>query len=242
MNNLVMLMGGSGTRFGANIPKQYIEINGVPVFGYILKKYDILDEIDNIVVVSNKDFIEYVEEWVKKLNLKKVVGVVRGGENRSSSIKNGLEFLKPTMTDEDVILFHDATHPYVDYEGTKKVIEAIRNFGGATLASYNYDTVYRKNEDDTILRVEPRSLIVAGASPEGFMFNKIYDIYMNASEEELDKMTSAGAIALANNIDMKVIESEYLNLKITYKRDMLLFEKLLDNYFFEDFDYEKIKK
>ena len=88
-------------------------------------------------------------------------------------------------------------------------------------------------DDDHILtNIEPRFNIVAGASPEAFTFRKIYDIYMNSPKEELESMTSAGAIALHYGITMKVIKANVINLKITYADDMNLFVKLVDNYFF----------
>lgn len=242
MNILVLAMGGSGTRLGSSIPKQYIEINNIPIFGYILEKYNRMDFIDKIVIISNEQWIDYVEKHVETLKASKVYAVVAGGDNRNSSIKNGFKVIKKFAKDEDVILFHDATHPYVDEEGTKQVIEAIKEYGAATLASYNYDTVYNKNEENTITEVVPRNNIIAGASPEGFQFKYIYPIYANASEEELEKMTSAGAIALAHNIKIKVVECSYLNLKITYKRDLEIFKKLVNTYFFEDFDSKNIDR
>ena len=239
MNILVLVMGGSGTRLGGDIPKQYRELNGVPIFGYILEKYNRLECIDKIVIVSNKDYLDYVNDWVRKLNADKVVSVVPGGNNRSESVKNGINSIASESNKDDIILFHDATHPYVDEEGVKKMIDAIKECGGATLAQYNYDTVYEKDENDNLKEVVPRANIVAGASPEGFTYGKIYDIYNNSTLEELEKMTSAGAIALANNINMKVIECDFLNLKITYKRDLLLLKKLLLSYYFTDFNYDK---
>ena len=125
--------------------------------------------------------------------------------------------------DDDVILIHDATHPYVDAEGTREVIEGVKEYGGATLAQFNYDTVYRMDDDHILTNIEPRFNIVAGASPEAFTFGRIYDIYMNSPKEELEQMTSAGAIALAHGIRMKVVRANVLNLKITYADDMTLF-------------------
>lgn len=232
MNIALLMMGGSGTRFGADIPKQYVKVNGKPIFSYVLEGYNDLEDIDKIIVVSNKDFIDLVENAAKELNITKLHAVVKGGATRSESVRNGLISASEIAHDNDVILIHDATHPYVDKEGTKEVIEAVKEYGGATLAQFNYDTVYKMSDDHILENIEPRFNIVSGASPESFTFKAIYDIYMNSSDEELDKMTSAGAIALAHNIKMKVVESRVLNLKLTYKHDMELFQNLVDNYYF----------
>ncbi|MBQ8860701.1 MAG: 2-C-methyl-D-erythritol 4-phosphate cytidylyltransferase [Ruminococcus sp.] len=232
MNTVLLMMGGSGTRFGASIPKQYIKVNDRPIFSYILEGYNKLPDVDKIIIVSHADWVDYVEEIAEEIGADKLYKVVTGGDTRSESVKNGLICASEYSKDDDVILIHDATHPYVDQKGTKEVIQAVKEFGGATLASFNYDTVYKMDDDHILTNIEPRFNIVAGASPEAFTFRKIYDIYINSSKEELESMTSAGAIALHYGITMKVIKANVINLKITYADDMELFVKLIDNYFF----------
>ena len=230
---LIMMMGGSGTRLGADRPKQYIEVEGKPVFGYIIEAYDKTSCIDEMVIVSNKDWLDYVEEWVGRLGIKKRVTITEGGETRSHSVYNGLKAIKDRAKDDDIVLFHDATHPYVDEAGTEGVIEAIKKYGGATLGEFQYDTVYRMTDDGFIDKVIPRQEVVAGASPEGFTFGNIFRIYDNASDDELKAMTSAGAIAKEHNIQMKIVQASVINLKITYPVDMEAFKKIVKSYFFE---------
>lgn len=229
----MMMMGGSGTRLGADRPKQYIEIEGIPIFAYILKDYDKLDCIDEIVIISNDMWMDYVEEWIIKLKIEKPISITEGGKTRSHSVYNGLKAVLDKANDEDIVLFHDATHPYVDEKGTVEVIDAIKEYGGATLGALQFDTVYHMDENNFIDKVIPRQELVAGASPEGFTFGNIFPIYDNASDEELEQMTSAGAIALEYGIKMKTIPANVINLKITYPEDIITFEKLLHSYFFE---------
>lgn len=232
MNIMLLMMGGSGTRLGADIPKQYIMVDDMPIFAYILKKGQAVKDIDKIVIVSHANWIDFVEEWVCKLGIDKTYKVVAGGNTRSDSVKNGLSAINEFASEEDIVLIHDATHPYIDEEGTRGVIEGVKKYGGATLGGRQFDTMYMMNEDNLLSQVIPREKIVSGASPEAFHFGDIYGIYNNSSEEELAKMTSAGAIALAHGIKMEVIPSNVLNLKITYAGDLELFKKLAKNYFF----------
>lgn len=233
MNILLLMMGGKGTRFGADIPKQYMEVQGHPMFWYIAQKYSREIEIERIIFVSNKDWIPFVKEQVSNIQVK--CEVVCGGETRSESVLRGLECAMLNGELDDVILIHDATHPYVDVEGTKKVIEILKNKEGATLAASQYDTIYETDKDSNIAKVMPRQNIVSGASPEAFHLGRIYRTYKNSGKEELERMTSAGAIALEHGIEMEAVPCNMLNLKITHTEDMNLFKHLF-SYFFNGLD------
>lgn len=232
MNHVLLMMGGSGTRFGAHIPKQFVEVEGRPVFSYVLEKYSELESVDSIVMVCHQDWIAYTERWVKNLQANTQMTVVAGGPTRSESVLCGLRALKCRALPEDIVLIHDATHPYLDTPSTVEAIAAAQECGAATLARRQYDTVYRIDADDRLLETVPREQIVSGASPELFRFGLILPLYEQANREDLEAFTSAGAIALANGIPMRVIPTDYVNLKITYRNDMELFERLFHGYYF----------
>lgn len=233
-NYVLLMMGGSGTRFGADVPKQFTLVNDKPLFLYIAKKLSKLACVDGMIIVVNPLWLDYTREWTEKEQISKILGIVPGGATRSNSVFNGLKALKDYAMDDDVVLMHDATHPYVDEDGTKQVAEMVAKYGSSTLASLNYDTTYMMDDDNNIVKVIPRRNVIAGASPEGFRYKQIFDIYAETPEEDMEKMTSVGAIALAHNIPMKVVPTSVLNLKITYPEDMKLFLKLFNNYFFDE--------
>ena len=227
-NIMLLMMGGCGSRIGAPLPKQFIEIKGKPIFSYILQGLEKLDCIDEIIIVVHGDWVSYVDNWCKESNIKKVYGIVSGGATRSESVLNGLIKAKEFAQDKDVIMMFDTTHPYIDKEGIEELISAIKEYGGATLGQRQYDTCYLIDSNDMLQEVIPRQNVVSGASPEGFLFKTIYDIYTKATKEELDKMTSAGAIALAHNVKMKICTLNTLNLKITYPNDLIILDSIID--------------
>lgn len=232
MNHILLMAGGIGARFGEDIPKQYTVIDGCPIFWHIVERYLQMPEINSITIVTNSQWKELVEETVEKYGKTAKIQITNGGATRSESVLNGLLKLKGIANHDDVVLIHDATHPYVDEKGTRDVIFETKKHGGASLASFEYDTCYMMNDEHVIQSIVPRQNLAVGASPEAFLFGKIYEIYINTSKEDLNKMTSAGAVAIANGIAMKVVATDLLNLKITYKRDMELFENLYGTYFF----------
>lgn len=232
-NIVLLMMGGCGSRFGADIPKQFIEVNGKPVFSYLVDKYSSFSSISEIVCVCHRDWVDFTKEWVSVTPSNSDIIVVEGGASRSESVKNGLLGVAKFAKEGDVVLIHDATHPYVDDENLSKIIFAARKKGGATLGAKQYDTVYGIDpENGNLKEVIPRETVVTGASPEAFLFEKIFPIYQNAKVEDLEKFTSAGALALANNIEMEIIPTNLINLKITYRNDMEIFKRLFYGYYF----------
>ena len=233
-NIAFIMMGGSGTRMGGDIPKQYVEIEGHPVFWHIARAYLMAEPIQSICIVSKGEWIDFTNDAIKDLErIGKDIAVTKGGENRSESVRNALIAIKSKANSEDVIMIHDATHPYLDTKILQNLIDATNQYGGATVGMRQYDTCYGIDKNDILTRVIPRREVISGASPECFHYGDLCDIYFNADKTELEKMTSAGAIALAHNIPMKVISTDILNLKLTYPSDMELYRLLTNKYFFE---------
>lgn len=231
MNIVMLMMGGNGSRTGKNIPKQYITMRGKPIFSYILEEYARQTFIDSIVIVSHEKWIRFVADWNKQASIPKVHAVVAGGKNRSESVYNGLKACRSIASDDTVILIHDATHPYLDVNGTVEVINQTLANGAATMGAFSYDTVYRIDKNNSVAEVLPRTQVISGASPEAFIFGLIFPVYANSTEDELASMTSAGAIALKNNIKMAFVKTNLMNLKITFPHDLKLFETLFEYYY-----------
>jgi 2-C-methyl-D-erythritol 4-phosphate cytidylyltransferase len=231
---LLLMMGGSGTRFGAPVPKQFVEVEGKPTFSYLVEKYAKLRFADKVIVVCHADWVGFTDEWISNLELQDFdYAVVAGGSSRSESVKNGLIEASKTAKDDDLVFIHDTTHPYVDENHLGELATAVEVHGGATMGACQYDTVYGMDPDTNMLeKVIPRQTVVSGASPEAFKFGLIWPLYSTMTPDELDNFTSAGALALAHDIPMQIIPTDLINLKITYRNDMDAFIKLFHNYYF----------
>ena len=162
MNILLLMMAGSGVRFGADIPKQFIRIKDKPIFSYILRGYNACEDIDKIVVVTHADWIDYVEEWKATLGAEKVHNVVAGGATRSESVRNGLSEVSTFASADDVVLIHDATHPYVDVKGNGNFNKETNLIYSFVLFFILYKTIgqirIRKKISRLILKYNPKSL------------------------------------------------------------------------------------
>lgn len=235
-NYLLLMMGGIGTRVQKDLPKQYVLVNGIPIFAYTLKTYDSLDIIDGIIIVADNYYFAYINKWINKLNIKKVIKIVQSGNCRSESVLNGIVGYKDIANDDDILIVHDASAPYVDDKAISEAIGLSNEGYFTTLGVRQCVTVYEINpKHNDIKKVIPRETVIPGACPDTFQYKNIYDIYVNTKYEDLEKMTSALALGIKNNIPSKVVITSMLTIKITYSEDIRIFRKLVDTYYFPNF-------
>ncbi len=119
--------GGFGNRFGDKLPKQFHEINGIPLIIHTLQKFQSADCIDSIVIPVNKNWREYMLELADKFGLSKVKEIADGGATRQQSVANALK--SDYILTSDIILVHDAVRPLVSAELIETVIEKAKEAG-----------------------------------------------------------------------------------------------------------------
>ena len=225
---LLVKMGGSGVRFGADIPKQYVEVKGKPLFCWLLDQYKSLNIIDGYILVSNPNWIDYTEEYAKTILGDKLVGVIPGGDTMSKSIYNGVMYAKDYLHDDDILLIHDVTNPVVATNQIMEVVNETQKNDFCVLTTEQVHTIYHIDANNNIEYVIPREEVSSGYSPEGFRYKKIFECYSKAKPDELEKMTSAIALAKAHNATVKAVKSHIVNLKITYKEDLETYKRIVE--------------
>ena len=219
-NILFLMMAGNGTRMKSDIPKQYIEINGVRIYQKILNLYANSGLVEYVVLINNKKFSQMVLNDLQH-NLSEKIFLIDGSDSRNDSIKCGINFLDKIKiaNDSSLIFIHDATHPYLDIEASKKLISNMGcKYEAGTIVTHIWDTVYECNMEDKIRGTLNRTQIGVGASPEVFKWKLLKHIFnLNPN---ISKYTSVGNMMESYNIPMTVVWSELLNLKLTHKSDL----------------------
>ncbi len=178
------MMGGVGSRFGAGMPKQFTMVNGSPIFAYILRAYAQSSLVESMTVVCNASWTDHARKTVSILSLDSAVNIISGGDSRSASLKEGLLSLRTVAEDDDCILIHDATHPYLDVEAVTEALVKMDKYGGVTLCQNQYDTCYSVNGESVRSEI-PKKTVVSGASPEIFRYGDLCRMFLSATEEDL---------------------------------------------------------
>ena len=139
MNIALIVFAGKGVRMNSPIPKQFIKIHDKDLVVYTIEKFEKCDSIDEIILVTHKDYVDYVKDMVIKYNFSKVRHIVEGGETRQDSVRLGLE--RTSYSKEDKILIHDGDRPLVDSVIIKKNIDALDEYDAVSTFIYHKDAL-----------------------------------------------------------------------------------------------------
>ena len=224
MNAALILSGGSGTRMGTEIPKQYLNAGGKPVISYCIETFEASPFIDAVVVVAADEYRELIRSLF--LHEEKFAGFADPGENRQLSILSGLNKLSEILKDDDRVIIHDAARPFVSSDTIGQIIKSLDDCEAVLPVLPLKDTVYETDGKNITANLE-RSRIVAGQAPEGFVFGK----YLKANNDLLPEkiLNISGSMQPAVMAGMKIaaIDGDENNFKITTPADLARFEEII---------------
>lgn len=229
-NIALILSGGTGSRLGADIPKQYLKVGGKPIISYCLSTFVNNMNIDAIVVVLDKDWRHFVEEALICIDCYKDVFYADQGTTRQYSIYNGLIRMKECgVDDNDIVIIHDAARPLCDDNLINRCLEGCKKADGVMPGIKVKDTIYLSEDGRHINALLDRSQLVAGQSPEAFMFGKYFNAHQSMSTDELMKINGSTELAYKAGLDCMVVDGDPMNFKITTPEDLMNFESILMN-------------
>ena len=223
MTTCILLAGGNGTRTGMDCPKQFLEIQGKPIFMYGLEILEQIEEVDLIIIVVLEAWEDYVCEWVQKLGLKKSKYIVHGGKSRQHSIYNGLIKARAFMADEDIVMVHDAARPLVNPNVVRKTIAEARISGSALPVIKENDALYMSKDEVHVELTVSKSGLYRGQTPVCIRFGDYYDLHIAAQDEDLIRATGSCTLLFQNNIKVAMVEGDEKTYKITTKKDVDMF-------------------
>ncbi len=209
--------GGSGNRFGGGRPKQFHEINGIPLIIHTLQKFQSSDCIASIVISINNNWREYMLELADKFGLSKVKEIVGGGGTRQQSVANALKSDYILMS--DIILVHDAVRPLVSAELIAIVIENAKETGAAIPALPPVDTIKEVDSNGFVVNTLDRSTLRCVQTPQGFKKDILIEAYKKAAAAGYEGTDDASLVEFAG-FAVKVVDGESSNIKVTTSDDI----------------------
>lgn len=225
MNIAVILAGGSGTRMGNDIPKQFLKVAGKQVIEHTIDVFENCALIDEICIISKADFISDMESLVVRNQYKKVKKILQGGRERYHSSLAAIN----AYTDDNInLLFHDAVRPLLSNRIIMDCIEALKHYNAVDVAVRTTDTIISVDAKDCIDFIPNRNNLRNGQTPQCFKRGTIRRAYELAlADPNFTTTDDCGTVRrYLPDEPVYVVEGENANMKLTYVEDLFLLDKL----------------
>jgi 2-C-methyl-D-erythritol 4-phosphate cytidylyltransferase len=226
MNGIAAILpaAGLGTRMGAETPKQFLELDGEPIFIHTVRRIASCPLVTDIIVATRSDDLATLEKRIRSEKFAQSIRVVRGGDSRQESVAKAL---REVSDDTEIVLVHDAVRPFVTREQIERVIEEARRCQAAMLGVPAMDTVKEVKRaslpEDVALIIGtiPRERVVLAQTPQAFSTKLLKEAFASAQADGVNASDEAGLVErLGHNVHV-VLGSER-NIKITRPADMEL--------------------
>ncbi len=217
-NYAIIVAGGSGTRMGSEIPKQFLKINGLPVLMHTLNTFYSFDTAIKLILVLPEDQIAYWKELCTTHQFEIVHEIAKGGSTRFESVKNGLALIKTPA----LIGIHDGVRPFVSHDSLNRCYHHARALGNAIPVLDAYESV--REVKNGLSKALDRTSIKLVQTPQVFHS----DLLMPAYEQAYNPLfTDDASVVEACGKTIHLVAGNRENIKITTPFDLILAEAFI---------------
>ena len=208
--SIIITAGGIGRRMNSTVPKQFIEVNGLPILMHTIKRFYDYDSSCEIILTLPEDWLIYWSEMRIKYNFQIPHHVVSGGVERYDSIKNALDHCHT-----EIIGVHDGVRPLVSKETIHRCLELVKK-EGAVIPVLGLKESIRKMEGDFSIALERKEYFTV-QTPQFFtsdILNKAYHLPFH------DKITDDASLVEEAGFKISLVEGNEENIKVTTPFDL----------------------
>lgn len=231
MNIALIFAGGSGKRMNSKgTPKQFLEINGVPIIIRTIEHFENHPQIDGICVVCIEPWIGNLKKLLKRYDIQKVVDIVPGGQDGQESIRNGLYAIERRFpaTQDIVVLIHDGVRPLINEQLITDNITCVRENGSAITIVPATETIATIDECKRITGVTDRAMYYIARAPQSFYLSDILDAHHRAVAEGIASTMIDSAMLMTHyGYKLYTVEGPQENIKVTAPSDFYVCRALL---------------
>ena len=214
--------GGSGSRIGTAMPKQFIEINGREIIAYTLQVFNSSSLIDEIVVSTRVEYFEKIEKIKTENGFNKITAIVEGGAERQDSVFNGLKQLKCSA--DDLVAVHDAARPLLPQAVLTEAILKAKETQSIVVAIKAKDTLLKGAEK--VDEYVDRENLYYAQTPQIFSYEILKTAFEKAASSRLT-FTDESSIVLNAGHPVNIVEGSAFNFKVTTPDDVNFIKSIL---------------
>lgn len=228
MNIAIILSGGTGTRIGTEIPKQYLIVKNKPIISYCLGTFINHPKIDGVVVVCVQNWSRFIEDGIRNIDETKPVYFADAGITRQASIYSGLLKVKEKFQDKaEIVIIHDAARPLVSVDLITNCIDNCNIYDAVMPVIPVKDTIYQSSNGSSIDALLDRQKLWCGQAPEAFRFNPYLEIHEKATSEQINSINGSTEMAFRFGLNCTMAKGDPMNFKITTPEDLISFTNIV---------------
>lgn len=219
-----ILAGGSGSRMGnVPLPKQFLDLDGKPILVHTVEKFLLINDFDKIIIATPKEWLSHTKNILNNYGIAdERLKVIEGGSDRNETIMSIINFIneKAPITDEDVIVTHDAVRPFLTHRIIEENIHMVLKYGAVDTVLEATDTIVVSKDHEFISSIPVRNEMYQGQTPQSFNIKLLKHNYENLSETNKKILTDACKILAVSGEKVKLVYGELFNIKITTPYDL----------------------
>lgn len=231
MNIAIIFAGGVGKRMKTNgIPKQFLEINEIPIIIHTLNIFNNTEQIDAIIIACVNTHIDYLKKLIEQYKISKVKGIVNGGRTGQESIINALEKAKEiSVSDSDIVLIHDGVRPIIDSKLIIDNIKCVKKYGTSITCLKQRETTIISKSHENVEEITNRDETYVARAPQSFYLDDIVEAerksLKNGDIECIDSCSVMKKYGKYKNPHIVLCSND--NIKITTPEDYYIAEALI---------------
>ncbi len=223
--SVIIPAGGIGKRFGSQVPKQFVELDGVPIIIHTIRIFDKLEDVEGIVIPVHNEWFTHTKQLIEKFNCSKVKEVIIGGVERQDSVFNALH--TKTVKESEIVLVHDAVRPFADPVMVQNIINLTEEYGSVIPGLTPKETVKERNNKGMVIKTIDRNKLSLVQTPQGFWNDVLISAYEKSAAAGF-KGTDEASLVEFIGYKTTIIDGDDSNIKITTQFDLKIAELIMN--------------
>ena len=226
----IIFAGGTGVRMGAELPKQFIEVEGKPIMIHTLDIFESSPIIDEVYIACKEDYIDMLKALIDRFGIKKVKRIVPGGSSALDSQYKGLAESAKHNSNDAIVLIHDGVRPCIDNELIEKVVELTEKTGAVATCTPMFETPVVSRGGEIVEEIPKRADCYTAQAPQAFRLGELLAAHESVRKSNPEYTGLVDSCSLMRSIgrDVSILKGPRSNVKVTTPEDLYIFKAMLE--------------